>query len=174
MIWTAEWTRGDVFGLAQVLIAIFGFAVAIWQIARTASAAEATAKATAETADAVGRRLLSNDLLLMLPELHRLEDEVDSAVDSKSPEACSRALLSYQRRGRAIVAQLKTDSAYAEDPLILALEAAASAASSAKGQIQGGSQDALADVVKTFRAKVGKVDIAAADLTARLQRGTEK
>lgn len=58
-------------------ITIAGFAVAIWQIRKTKSSADSAAAAATDTATAMSESYL----LVLLPQLHRVESDLDIAVD---------------------------------------------------------------------------------------------
>ncbi len=157
------WTPSDHFGMWQLVVAILGFGLAGWQLVRTANATE-------RSTDLLERRLLSNDLLVMLPELHRLEDDITIAIKSGDRELVASALLAYYRRASMIMGYLKSDDLLKSEKLVRLMRAATSAASSAKGDLLDGT-DEITDVVRIAREKIARVGPEAAELTARLQKG---
>lgn len=169
----ATWTPSDQFGMWQLVVGVIGLAFAGWQLWLARRAVQATQRTVQTTANAVTRQLLANDLLLLLPEIHGAVDAVDDAVSSGKRNRTSRSLMAYRRQSIRITAQLRSDPELSSDALVRALSAAARAASDAKGQIEGGSSDSLMEIVKPFSQKAAKAEQAAADLTAKLQRGTE-
>ncbi|MFD4958439.1 hypothetical protein [Microbacterium sp. NPDC058389] len=166
MIWTAEWTRGDVFGLLQVVVAILGFGLAIWQLVRTANATVASNRA-------LQRRLLYNDLLVMLPDVHSLEDAVDKAARSKSRDEVSVALVTYSRRVASMVGALKSDPALKDHKVTKALAAAAKAAGDLKSTLYDEAEPDVQAMVRPVQTKIQTASRETGEAIATLQRSAD-
>lgn len=161
------WTPSDYFGMWQLIAAVLGLGFAGWQLFRTANATE-------RSTDLLERRLLSNDLLIMLPELHRMEDQFDAAVKSSDPDVVSNALISYSRHAHRIIGNLKSDPTLRDEKLVKALTSSAKASTAAKGELQSGTTEPIAEVVKIVREKMSAASSEVGELTARLQRGADQ
>ncbi|MBQ1051676.1 hypothetical protein KBX50_24815 [Micromonospora sp. C51] len=74
-----------------LLIGVVGFTLTIWQLRRTARAAEATQKAVERTEN----RMALNHLLVLLPQFRVLESELDFAVADEDRKMAMRVLASY-------------------------------------------------------------------------------
>jgi len=148
-----------VLSAAQLFFTCVGFGIAIWQLVRTASLLEK-----------VRSRLIENDLLVALPELHKLEDELDDSVKGGDPSVVERMLVKYSRSSSRISALLQIESTAAEEPLVLLLAQAGNSAQKAKAELAQGSDRELAEVVKLAMGKVAKVSAEASGLIARLEK----
>lgn len=62
--------------ITAIPLAILGFGIAIWQIRKTRTAAESALKAAGETQRGIGR----STILLLIPQLHRTEEELERAI----------------------------------------------------------------------------------------------
>lgn len=168
------WSPSDHFGMWQLIVAVSGLSFGGWQLWLTRDAAQKTREAVDASTAAVSRRLMANDLLLLLPQLHRVEDEVESAATSGKRAKTSRSLMAYRRQANTISAQIRQAPEIDGAALLRALIAAAKASTDAKSLIEEGAAEPLAETVKNFRQKAAKVEAAAADLSAKLQRRTER
>jgi hypothetical protein len=158
-----EWALADHFGMWQLIVGIAGFGLAIWQLWRTANATEAASSA-------LSRRLLHNDLLVLMPELHRLEDDFDNALRSANRDLVANALVAYSRRVSAVVGHLKSDDALREENAVRLLTVAAKSASSAKGELYSRPSEDIQAVVAPAQRKMAAANSEVAELTARLQQ----
>ena len=89
---TGEWLS-----LGQLLVGILGFGLAFWQLWRTASAVERTEA-----------RLKMNELLFELPQLHRLEQDLDNAARDQDVDATIRVLNQWRSDASSALAFLRT------------------------------------------------------------------
>jgi hypothetical protein len=160
------WTPSDIFGGLQLVVAVFGFGVAIWQLVRTANA-------TTQSARALGQRLIANDLLVLLPELEHLEDALDAAVKTTKPDKVGVALADYARRAQRIHGHLRATSAFSGAELVDLIEASVKEARTAKEALYEGGAINVVDVARAARQSIGKVILEAASFSASLQKGSE-
>jgi hypothetical protein len=160
------WTPSDLFGLLQLIVAVLGLAFAGYQLWRTARATEASSALLA-------RRLLTNDLLILLPEVQRLEDAVDRAARSGDRDQTSDALRAYVQRVPTVLGHLKSDRTLRDEKVVRLLSQAVSAAGSAKGDLYERSGDPIETIVKAARKKMMTATIEIGEVTARLQKGSE-
>lgn len=82
---------GDWLSLAGLLVSIVGFGFAIWQLTRTANASVATRKAVERTE----KRMALNHLLVLLPQFHLLENDLDHAAEADDRNLARRSLIAY-------------------------------------------------------------------------------
>ncbi|WP_157376965.1 hypothetical protein [Agromyces sp. Root1464] len=156
----------NVLSAAQLVFTIAGFSIAIWQLVRSANANVAS-KALLEK---VRLRLLGNDLLLGLPELHTLEDDLDEAVKSGEPNEIQRKLVGYSRAAARISGILKADESSASEPIVPLLNQAMSSATKAKAEIAEGTSRTMVEVTRVAIGKISKVSLEASSLIARLEK----
>lgn len=161
-----DWTPSDHFGLWQLIVAGLGFGIAIWQLIRTANA-------TSRSRDLLERRLLSNDLLILLPELHRLEDDLDAASKTENKDVIGNALVAYARRASGVVGHLKTDPTLKDEKVVKLLTASTRASTSAKGELLGVGERTIQDTIRSARDKIATANAEVSELIARLQKGAD-
>ena len=135
---TATW-----FALGQLIVGVLGFPLAIWQLVRTANAAERTEQ-----------RLMVNELLFELPQLHRLEQDLDDAARSSSIEGAIRVLNEWRRQAATVGAFLQTHQG--DTPLLGELHNSIALAGQAKNALVNGKTNPLT-VTKDARASIEKV-----------------
>jgi hypothetical protein len=163
------WTRADWLSLGQLVFTFLGFVVAIWQLARAASAAEETRDNVAD----LKVTLLSNDLLVKLPRLHRLEDDIDNAIKSGNREQILRSIVEYSRASSEVGAMLEGRSETADEPLVKMLKEATSACTKMRNEMTKGSGKDPAELAQAVLLKVSKVSPEVSAVVARLQRKVE-
>ncbi|WP_056218951.1 hypothetical protein [Microbacterium sp. Root61] len=166
MTFAANWTPSDHFGMWQLIVAILGFGLAFWQLVRTANATVASNKA-------LQRRLLHNDLLVMLPEVHALEDAVDRAARVGERDDVSMALVSYSRRVTSMVGALKSDAALKDHKVTKALAAAAKAAGELKATLYDVEKPDVRALVRPVQVKIQTASRETGEVLAALQRSGE-
>ncbi|WKK71425.1 hypothetical protein Q0F99_18975 [Rathayibacter oskolensis] len=171
-----DWSLSTWSSVGQFLLAGLGIYLAIHQLTRTASASEATAAAAKRTADAteeandiLQRRLLNNDLLVFLPELHDLEDDLGNALSTGKPKEVEDSLMRFIRRGGSILGYLDGRDLIAESNLPTLIQQALKSAQEAKSDVAGGSDRELVDVVQLTRKKMLKVGTETARVIAALR-----
>jgi hypothetical protein len=67
---------GDWISVAALIVSVIGFTFTIWQLVRTANAAEATKRAIERTE----KRMALNHLLVLLPQFRLIENDLDPAA----------------------------------------------------------------------------------------------
>ena len=164
------WERSDWLSLGQLLFTFVGFLLAIIQLRRTAVATEATAKRVSE----LQVRLLTNDLLVALPTMHKLEDDLDDAVKADNHAAVERGLVAYARTASTVAALLEVRGGTAEVALVKLLNQAGRAATKAKSEIAEGTPRGLRDVVRVAMSKMSAVSTETSAMMARLQRKVDE
>ena len=157
-----DWPRADVLSLIQTIFTVVGFGVAIWQLARTASAAESTRDRIAS----FQARVLGNDLLVLLPELHKIEDDIDTALKKPDLDEVERCLTRYARKSAEAVALLLSDEAPEETVLVKTLKAASKAASKSRSDVTKGGTT----VESAARAAMVKMNAASTEVSAAITR----
>jgi len=157
------WTPSDWFGLSQLVVGVAGLAFAGYQLRRTAVATEASQQLLA-------RRLLTNDLLVLLPEVRDLEDSVERAVRSGNRDQTSDALRAYVQRIPTVIGHLKADVELKDENLVKLLGQAVSAAGNAKGNLYESPADSVDSIVKAARKKMMAATIELGELMARIQK----
>ena len=80
-------------GVIGLIVTFVGFWIAIVQIRKTKSAAEAAARA----AKVGSVRIRYNQLLMVVPQMQNLELEIDSAIQQSDSYAVERALLRWRQ-----------------------------------------------------------------------------
>jgi hypothetical protein len=145
----------------QLFVGVLGLGFAGWQLWRTRVATE-------KSAQLLQRRLISNDLLLLLPEIHRLEDDVEDAIRTEDPNTVSSALVIYSRRVSAVVGHLKSDDNLKDEKLTKLLGQAAKAATQAKGDLFREESPDMAKLTASVVAKMTAASIEIGELVARL------
>jgi hypothetical protein len=118
---------GDWLGIAGLAVSVVGFVIAIWQLWRTANAAQATKKAI-ERAE---KRMAKNHLLVLLPQFQLIENDLDAAAQNDDLGLARRALVSYAHFAAEVAAILQ-DQEKVDETLVTDLRTSATQASLAK------------------------------------------
>ncbi|HEY4213947.1 MAG TPA: hypothetical protein VGM84_20910 [Steroidobacteraceae bacterium] len=162
-----DWSLANSLSGLQVILTAAGFLVAWLALRRTARAVESSA----ELLEGLQERLTTNDLLVLLPDLHGLEEDLDNACSAtgSGPEA-ERVLRLYARKAGEILGIMDSQGDLNDDPMALALRQASRAVVKAKGELSQGTTRSLAEVTAPARQKVAKVSQEASSLRSRLQR----
>ncbi len=160
------WTRGDWLSLGQLVFTVLGFWLAIQQLKRTATEAETTNKKL----EGLRARMASNDLLVALPALQKIEDDLDKALKSKDESAVVSGLTAYARSATEVVATIGARPDIAEDELVKSLAQVAKAATKTRGQLSKGVPPDLTALVLPVMTKMFAVSPEISAVIARLQR----
>jgi hypothetical protein len=163
---SAAWSTAEWLSLGQLVLTFLGFLLAIIQLWRTANA-------TVASKNLLARRLLSNDLLVLIPELHALEDSLDSAAKSGDPDQVERALVAYFRAAGRIQGHLEAFAETKDELMVGLLKQSIRTTRSAKIEIATGPTRSLAEITRLPREKIMKVTAEAAALVGRLQKDSE-
>jgi len=128
LVIASAWVRADYLALAGLVVTTVGFTVAIWQLIRSANAAEATKAAVLALSRA--------QLLFLLPQFRVLETELDWAISLKTEgrDLAVRILTSYVHLAHE-VAGLITVHSLGEDEIGVKLRQSAKLAADAKNKI---------------------------------------
>lgn len=156
---------GDGLSLAGLLVSVVGFGLTIWQLVRTANAAEATRAAII----GANKRMLLNHLLVLLPQMRSLESDLDLAIAANDLPSAVRALNGFSHAANQIASLLDTEADAAEDGLRMELRAAAASASLNKSVLVRGTVRPLRTVLKTCSAQISDVSAQCAGLTTKYQ-----
>jgi hypothetical protein len=159
---TPYWWIDHISTILSVPLAVLGFGLAIWQIVKTRRAADA-AKAAALLALNQVRQL---NLAGLLPQLTRIDDEIDRAVQDDSAEIL-RFWLS-QWKWQAGVARGLLDSGNRDEEKIMRLiQSSIVAASDVRRELFGVPSGQLVAATTDLRRSVGRVTSELGMLAAR-------
>lgn len=159
-------TLSDWLSVVGLLIGAVGFSFTIAQLRRTATASEAANDLLA----AVGQRMQMNHLLVMLPQLHVLADELDAGVLANDSRGVARTLVAYSRTAIQVASLLENESDLENsDSLAHKLRESSIQASVMKGAIVSGTKTPLAKLLKSIMADISDVSGAAGGLVSRYQ-----
>ncbi len=148
--------------LAGLVIGVIGFGVTIWQLFRTANAAEATTRAVERTE----RRMALNHLLVLLPQFRMLETELDLAVEESDRRMATRILASYAQITSQVAGLLDgRDSDF--EPLVSKLQRASRDASHTKARIVNEPRKTVKNLTKDFRTTTGELAAYIGSLASR-------
>ena len=163
------WPRADLLSLGQLVFTVLGFAVAIGQLRRTALATEEMNRELRS----LQTRYASNDLLVALPGLQTLEDELESALKSGRQDSVERTLAAYVRSATEIVAVIESRDDLVDDKLLKSLPPLVKAATRLRAELSKGVAPDLPAVVTPVLQKMYGVSPEISSVVARLQRKVE-
>jgi hypothetical protein len=160
---------GDWIGLAGLVVSVVGFAIAIWQLVRTAKAAEATQVAV-ERAE---NRMALNHLLVLLPQFRLIENDLDAAAQEDDRGLARRSLVAYAHFAAEVAAILEGQSKY-DNTLVVDLRGSASQASQAKAAlIDTPSGKSTKQITKEVRARLSDLSVHLGTLATSYQNRLE-
>jgi hypothetical protein len=133
-------STGNALALAGVLISALGFTLTVTQLFRTASAVERTEQ-----------RLKVNELLYELPQLHRLEQDLDDVARAMDIDRTIRVLNEWRRQAATVIAHLHDDAT--SESLRTQLQTSVELAGKAKNALVSGKTNPLT-VTAQVRAAV--------------------
>jgi hypothetical protein len=145
----AEWSS---------ILSLLGVGIAIWQLVRTRRSVSA-ARGAIERTEA---HLAVNQLLVLIPQLQRLEPELNVALTTQGREAVIRHLAEWRRLAGDVYGLAKNQQ-YGDDELLGALQQSAASAALVKRRIL----DPKRDLLKTSAPALRDID-AACEALARL------
>jgi hypothetical protein len=151
----AEWA--SIAGLVGVLIALV-------QLVRTRS----TLKATQTAINRTERHLALNHLLFLLPQLQRLEGDLDVAVENDQRDTVIRQLVEWRRLASEIHG-LVDGQPFSEPPRTDQLRQSVTSAAVTKRQLVGSSQRSLKATTESVRDDIAAACEYAGSLSARLR-----
>ncbi|WP_326561968.1 hypothetical protein [Micromonospora sp. NBC_01796] len=142
---------GHIADLSALPIAAVGFGLTLWQLRKTRKAAEA-ARDAAHTAQAAISR---SNVLVLIPQLQRIEEELERAVLSKSKTLVRSHLQSWRWQAGQMKGLLKAGS-LGTDELLIDIQDSISGASEAASQLLSTGDLDLADVTKVARSSMAR------------------
>lgn len=110
-----------------------------------------------------------NHLLVLLPQLHLLADELDSAVQADDKLIARRALVGYSRAASQVASLLTSAANPDDDDLIEKLRESAASAGSAKSLLVNGTTKSLSTVVKTVSGQISDIANTVSELMTTYQ-----
>jgi hypothetical protein len=160
---------GDWLGIAGLAVSVVGFAIAIWQLVRTANATVATRQAVERTE----KRMAINHLLILLPQFRIVEGELDRAAEEDDRQLACRALVSYAHYASEAAAILSGQS-NADQSLITELRSSSREASLAKGMIIDAAKSKSTKILtKDIRERMAGLSLHVGALSASYQLTTD-
>jgi hypothetical protein len=145
-------TIGHIADISAIPVAVVGFGATIWQTRRARTAAEAARRAAQASRVAMGRA----SLLVLLPQLHRVEEELERAVRSDGVDLVFVWLGTWrwqaaQTRGLLNIASPR------EKKVLKLLQTSIMAASTTKAEILTDPQSDLLISTKAVRESISLV-----------------
>jgi hypothetical protein len=146
---------GDWIVLAGLIVSVIGFTFAIWQLTRTAKAAEA-AQAAIERAE---QKMALNHLLVLLPQFRLIENDLDAAAQEDDRGLARRSLVAYAHFAAEVAAILQGQEKV-DQTLVTDLRNSASQASQAKAAlIDTPSGKSTKQLTREVRARLSGLSI---------------
>lgn len=157
-------TLGDVLSIIGLAVTGVGFWFTVQQLRRTATATE-----TANTLlKDVAQRMQMNHLLVMLPQLHVLADELDAGVMAEDARGVARTLVAYSRIAVQVASLLEAEGDSTVD-LVTKLRDSSTRASVVKGEIVSGTKTPLAKLLKAIMTDISEIANTAGGLVSQYQ-----
>jgi chemotaxis protein histidine kinase CheA len=157
---------GLVLSFVGLAVTAVGFILAIKQLRKTATAAEA---ATAAISGA-NAQMVHNHLLILLPQIQTLEADLDAAIIAGEKEDAARALVSFSHAANQIAALLTSNTRPSTDAsLEQELRSTAKKASELKAAIVKGSKKTLPVLLGAVAQEIGAVSARCSGLITTYQ-----
>jgi hypothetical protein len=157
---------GDWIGLADLVVTIIGFGVAIWQLARTAK----VAKATKDAIERSESRMATNHLLVLLPQFQLIENDLDAAAQNDDPGLARRALVAYAHFATEVAAILQGQEKF-DQTLVTDLRTSATQASQAKAiLIDAPKGKSARQLTKDVRDRISSLSVHIGTLVINYQK----
>lgn len=118
------------------ILSVAGLALAIWQVYRTRKAVDAANSAIQRTQ----RQLAIHQALVVIPQLQKLEGDIDLAVSGGTREAAIRYLAEWRRLASDVCGLVGT---HASEEIVRTVQQSAVAAGEAKSLILSPSNELL-------------------------------
>jgi hypothetical protein len=148
-----SWDR--IITVGSLPLTLIGLAITIYQITKARSAAEA-ARDSARKAVADARR---GTLLVLLPQLHRVEEQLDRAVRDNSIDLAVAALTSWRWQAGQVRGHLGTTDGV--QSLIDALDSSNEICARVKGRLtEANTGGEVAKLTRSARNKISEVNSA--------------
>lgn len=137
---------------SAIPLALSGFGVTIWQTTKAKRAAEMASRSAQEAKERIGR----SSLLVLLPQLHRAEEQLERAVRDGSVEL-TISWLSTWRWQASQMRGLLDESDPPQREIAVSLQASISSATSAKEKLISNSAPDVVTSTRSVRTAMGKV-----------------
>ncbi|QCW77449.1 hypothetical protein EQG64_08005 [Streptomyces sp. S6] len=137
---------------SAIPLTLSGFGVTVWQTTKAKKAAEMAARSAQEAKERIGR----SSLLVLLPQLHRAEEQLERAVRDGSVEL-TISWLSTWRWQASQMRGLLDESDPPQRDIATSLQASISSATSAKEKLISNSNPDVITSTRSVRAAMGKV-----------------
>lgn len=159
---TPYWWIEHVSVVTSIPLALLGFGITVWQIIKTKSAAFAATRAATRTlAQMQGMSMIS-----LLPQLSRIDDEIDRAVDSQSAEILRFWISQWKWQAGEMRGYLDAEDR-AEEKIMRAIQSSISAASDVRRELHNVTPDQLVGATEDLRKLIGRVTGELSMLAAR-------
>ena len=152
---------------SSLALALLGFGFTLYQLKKTKSAAEAASRASSETLSQVQRL----SLVSLLPQLLRIDDEIDRAVELESTELL-RFWLSQWKWQASEARGLLNPDVDGEKKLMRSIQSSVAAAAQTKRELHGISPGQYVVVTADVRTLVGRVTGELGMITSQQMRST--
>lgn len=159
---------GDWLSLAGLVVTLVGFGIAIWQLIRTANAAEATKRAIERTE----KRMALNHLLVLLPQFRLIENDLDSAAQDDDRPLARRSLVAYAHFA-AEVATILQGQDKVDQTLVIDLQTSATQASRTKASLIDSAGKNTKQLTKDIRDRISGLSIHIGTLATSYQIKTD-
>ncbi|WP_141725409.1 hypothetical protein [Micromonospora pallida] len=143
---------GHAADVSAIPVAATGFGLTLWQLRKTRKAAEA-ARDAAKTAQAAISR---SNVLVLIPQLQRTEEELERAVLAKSKPLIRSHLQSWRWQAGQMRGLLKFGG-LAGDDLLTDIQISVSGASEIASELVGSIDVDLAELTKPVREAIARV-----------------
>jgi hypothetical protein len=136
----------------SIPFAVIGFGVTIWQTTKAKTAAELANKAAQDVRENIGRA----SLLVLIPQLHRAEEQLERAVRDQSVDLVLSWLSTWRWQAGQARGLLNENDQLQRD-VIISLQESIAAASSAKSKLIDGAAPNVILATRAVRTAVSKV-----------------
>lgn len=148
-----------------LVVTTLGFGLTIWQVWRTANAAEATKDAIENSS----QRMYANYLLVLLPEFKAFELELDEAMNTNDIRMARRTLVQYSHHAQRAAALLSNSDDAAERDLATLLRESSTTATKVKSRLMTDTSTTVSEAAKPLVEEVSDVASKANGLVASYQ-----
>jgi hypothetical protein len=142
----------DTAAYTAIPLALAGFGITFWQIARTRRVAEAARDAARSTQSDIIR----SSLLILIPQLQRVEEELDRAIQIGSDDLAMTCLANWRWQAGQVRGYLSRTSK-GNRQIISSLQSSIAMAAQVKSAIIDSSAADLADITKSARDAIADV-----------------
>jgi len=159
---TPYWWVDHVSTVFSIPLALAGFTIAIWQLAKTRKAADAARRAAVSALEQVQRL----NLVGLLPQLSRIDDEIDRAVQVQSTEILRFWISQWKWQAGGARGYLNP-SLRDEEKVMRLIQSSIVAASDVRRALHTVAPDQLVTATADLRRSISKVTSELGMLAAR-------